>query len=603
VNVRSEEKSHAGRPPEADSAQGEGTSARLAVVCIAVHVLVLVLSVFAYMRLRAEACLALAAGMTLGLAACTALAVRRVSPGGEGTAPVPIPSRRARLFGVSMAAWLLAGVLVALWLLSPRPAEAAPEIAGTAHAVAASVALILAFAFYVLSSYARRLSRESETESFQLALWLSNSQWLLIAGGLGTGLRATRLAVYAGYLAVAMRWWLLALCAELAFHLLWRLVRPPAERMRRPAVRLFLLEALFAFRNPVVGLTRSIESYFGVDVAASWTFRVVRRSLEPLVLFLVGVLWLMSCLVTVQVDEVGVKTRFGRRLEGVLGPGLHLKYPWPVERVQTCPAAHVMTTITGFKSQGGPTNFIWTKMHGQEEYRFVLGDGRELISIDAAVFWRIKDPIAYVYHCQNPDQAIEALAYRTTTLEAVPLTLDQMLARDREHLSDTLRTQLQEAVNGEGLGIEIVEVALLAIHPPLEVASAYEEIVSSELAKQTQILSAQAERESDLPTEEALAKRRVAKATSERNARVSSATGESLRFTKMAEVFREAPDLFRARRHLEALTEALEKRRLLIIDDRLYEGNVETWFDLGGSAPFRSQTPPSLETFMEEEED
>src|SRR4051794_22748589 len=61
------------------------------------------------------------------------------------------------------------------------------------------------------------------------------------------------------------------------------------------------------------------------------------RRMKYLVLALVLLVWLASCLYTVDQAEYAYVTQFGRpvaTLDGAIAAGLHVKLPWPIQTVQ-----------------------------------------------------------------------------------------------------------------------------------------------------------------------------------------------------------------------------------------------------------------------------
>ena len=76
----------------------------------------------------------------------------------------------------------------------------------------------------------------------------------------------------------------------------------------------------------------------------------------------------------------------------------------PVKRVQALTVGHQG------EEGGGPENVLWAKEHAAKEYTLLLGNGRDLITVDAAVQFRISDAKAWRYHCQNPADALRPIS-------------------------------------------------------------------------------------------------------------------------------------------------------------------------------------------------
>ena len=72
---------------------------------------------------------------------------------------------------------------------------------------------------------------------------------------------------------------------------------------------------------------------------------------------------------------------------------------------------------------------LWAVEHAPNEYTLVLGNGRDLITVDAAVQYRITDARAWRYNCQNPADALRAIAYRAVMISTVNRTLSERCRR------------------------------------------------------------------------------------------------------------------------------------------------------------------------------
>ena len=68
----------------------------------------------------------------------------------------------------------------------------------------------------------------------------------------------------------------------------------------------------------------------------------------------------------------------------------------------------------------GPENVFGRGKHAQRNYP-CCRNGRDLITVDAGIQYRIVDAAAWRYHCQNPAQALSAIAYRAVMRNTVNL--------------------------------------------------------------------------------------------------------------------------------------------------------------------------------------
>jgi len=307
---------------------------------------------------------------------------------------------------------------------------------------------------------------------------------------------------------------------------------------------------------------------------------LVRRSLEPLVigLFLLG--WLSTSFTVVGVDEQGLVETWGVPAAGQpLQPGIHVHWPWPTDKVLRIPVTPVQALNVGHEGEeeGGPENVLWAVEHAPNEYTLLLGNGRDLITVDAAVQYRIVDPRAWRYHSQNPADALKAIAYRAVMRNTVNHTLAEALSENVAILTSSMREMVQQDADALGLGVKVEGFTVGGMHPPVPVATDYEAVVSAELGKVTAVANATAFQNSTVPAAEASALTNVNAARAQGLEDLGRAAGEAWSFRTMESQYHSAPEEYFFRRRLEALEKGLAGRHFTIVDSRFQRDGGEIW--------------------------
>jgi regulator of protease activity HflC (stomatin/prohibitin superfamily) len=430
-------------------------------------------------------------------------------------------------------------------------------------------------------------SATSLPDSVALGEWLRGGQWVATLTGAGLLARAL------GLTAVYLGWWiaviLLAGCAVCAGELWVRsavgAVRPRDPRPSVAPPRLVALQVLLCGGVSLHGLAELAEQRLGLSLRSTWAITFVRRSAGVLLVSLVGLVWLSTTLAVVGPQEQGIRLRFGGLVSRMpVGPGLHLKWPWPLETVDRYPVTRVQTLALGY---AGPPkeSLLWARTHAGEEYQLLLGDGRELLSVDATVSYRIRDVVAFAFGSQNTRETLEALAYRLLMRETVASNLDRVLTADRTEFGRRFTGALQRACDEQGLGLDVLHVGFISLHPPVGIATAYEDVVSAEIERETRAARARTYQEATVPAAQTEATRQVQEAEAEGARRLAEAKGAAVRFLATLGASRTGPELFRFRRRLEALEYGLAGRSLFIVDHRLRTGAGELWIDVRPTTP------------------
>ena len=327
---------------------------------------------------------------------------------------------------------------------------------------------------------------------------------------------------------------LVVLGAETALNLIMDIYRPRLKgRYSRSAFDSRLLGVI----NEPGGILRSaadaIDYQFGFKASQTWFYKLLEQAIVPLILFGVATLYLLSCVVVVEPDEQAIIEHLGNPVNKVgevrlVGPGLAFKWPWPIGIAYKYPTKMISEISIGFVPKVDPKTgevehkpLLWGEAHYEKEYQLLVASqqsGTELqagtvpVSLVIAavpVQYRIKDLYSFIYNHNKPEKLLESICYRELTRFAASAkietndetSIDQsLLGIGRAEAGRILTERIQKAADEEGLGVEIVFLGLQGVHPPTEVAAAYQQVISAVQKKQSLILDAQTERNKMLST-------------------------------------------------------------------------------------------------------
>lgn len=419
-----------------------------------------------------------------------------------------------------------------------------------------------AFVCFLYSRYVAGLARLSDAKILRAgSSYLFSNAVILAALGISLGVADQfHRPGFEHAMAYVVRGLLVVLGMEfiLNFGLDFYRPRTPGEIPRPGFDSRFL--GLFSETEGIArSIAEAINYQFGFEVSSTWFYKLMQRAIVPLIGFGVVCLVVMSCFVVVEPHEQAVIERLGRPLQErePLGPGLHLKYPWPIDVAYKFPVHRIQEVVLGFTEkpvagfeEEDERIVLWTReKHGPREeadllvatppteferqleaLRAELGEEWVARSVPVSlvrgvvsVQYRIRNLYRYGYAYENPRDLIEGFAYRELIRYAASADLDYLLGAGREAASQTLRQRIQQRADELDLGIEVTYVGLVNIHPPPKVAEAFQEVVG-----------AMQEREAAI--EEALAKRNLV---------LASVTGDVELSRRLAEYIRRADALAR----------------------------------------------------------
>ncbi len=348
-----------------------------------------------------------------------------------------------------------------------------------------------------------------------------------------------------------------------------------------------LLPSLSRFGKGEAKKENARESFFdylerntGISMRGLWSFKYIKQ-IAPTVVFLsLLFLWLSTSIIQVEPSQQAAVYRIGDLQENVLKPGIHLVFPYPIDRVVVYDTEAVRRTTIGYKSEGAVDN-LWTKGHGDdsEEYKLLLGSGDEVVSINLRLEYKISDLKQYLKCASAPEAILEALSYEQVTDETIQTDLATLLSIDRDAFAEKFREKLSEKLRERQIGLDVVSVVLESIHPPIEIASVYQEIISSEIMAEKNILSAQGEAAVKIAEAEKQNNQAVSDAKIAQTEKVAKAKSVVTEFLASVQADKQYGENYRYQKYLNAVREAYGKANLVIVGEgvdksALYFGSI-----------------------------
>ena len=310
-------------------------------------------------------------------------------------------------------------------------------------------------------------------------------------------------------------------------------------------------------------------------------------------------LWLFSGFYRVQPDEQGVVMRFGAYDRTTL-PGLNYHLPWPIESVLRPAVTRINRIEIGFRSS---PEVIRTQGRGDgnaeigPESLMLTGD-ENIIDIDFAVFWRIRDAGAFLFNTRNPAYTVKSAA-ESVMREVIGRTPIQPALTDaRAQIEVAVKNGVQAILDAYGSGVEITQVQLQKVDPPAAVIDSFRDVQRANTDAERMRNEAESYRNDIVPRARGDSAAIVAEADGARQASIAASTGQAQRFLSVLKAYNAAKDVTMQRLYLETMQEILTKTPAVILDDRLQ--GVLPLLNLTGAgqppplpAPLPAPNPPA----------
>lgn len=363
----------------------------------------------------------------------------------------------------------------------------------------------------------------------------------------------------------------------------------------RPRLKGKVARSLYDYR--VVGLlaqpeglvataAQTLDYQFGFKVSETWFFQMVKERIMLVLLVQFGVLILSTCVVFIEPGEQALIERFGKPTSGqnVLGPGAHLKLPWPVDKIYRYRTEEIQTLSVGFtpETEHEEKVVLWSKAHTKEENFLVANRDRSagetdtvagskkappvsLITVSIPVQFQITNLVDWVYRHENGAELLQQIATREVVRYLVSADINEIMSSNRFEASEALRGRIQTAAGGQNLGAKVLFVGLQDLHPPVKVAPEYEKVVAAIQQRKAKITFAEA----DAIRTNNLANARVSMITN--NAQAArlklelTATARAAAFTNQIPAFEAAPSVYKQRQYAQTFPRAVAGARKYVI--------------------------------------
>jgi len=427
------------------------------------------------------------------------------------------------VFSVIIAAYhIVIGWLCFVKYTSPARLE---EDLNNALLYSIFVALI-AFVSFLFSRYATGLSADENFKPLRgggsillASSLLSFFVWISLAFG------HFKFSLGLTILGYAIPILMIFLGVETALNLVMDVYRPRTKGQHaRAAFDGRLLGAINEPGGILHSFSSALDYQFGFKVSQTWFVKLLGKAIIPLVMVGILAMYSLSCFIIVAPGEQAVIEHFGS-FDRIAESGLNCKLPWPFEKSYKYSTSLVQQINIGFvekedEDDGEVKAFVWGEKHYDVEFGLLVaassdiayeeGEGGtvpvSLVIAAIPVQYIVNDLEAFLYNNTDSKAMLEAICYRQVTQYAARSTVEtggdseSILGVGRKQAAEDLKAGIQKEANEFGLGVEIVFLGLQGVHPPVEVAKAFQDVTGAVQEKQAVIMEAEALRNEILST-------------------------------------------------------------------------------------------------------
>ncbi len=269
-------------------------------------------------------------------------------------------------------------------------------------------------------------------------------------------------------------------------------------------------------------------------------------------------LWLASGFYIVDASQRGVVLRFGSFVE-TTQPGPRWHIPFPVESVEVVNISQVRTVEIGYREN------VKNKILKES---LMLTDDENIIDIQFAVQYVLKDPAEYLFNNRAPDENVRQAA-ETSIREIVGKNkMDFVLYEGREQVAAAATKLIQEILDRYKSGILVSKVTMQNAQPPEQVQAAFDDAVKAGQDRERQKNEGQAYANDVIPRAKGAAARLMQEAEGYRQRVIASAEGDASRFKQVLVEYEKAPAVTRERMYIDMMQQILTSTSKVMVDQK-----------------------------------
>ncbi|WP_368300982.1 protease modulator HflK [Kluyvera sichuanensis] len=381
----------------------------------------------------------------------------------------------------------------------------------------------------------------------------------------------------------------------------------------------FLTRSLLAAQyrwplRPLAFVLDTLEQRFGIDLRQVQAFRLMGKTIVPVVCGLAVLGWLLSGLTQVPLHQRGIYERFGRPM-AVLSPGLHAGLPWPFGRVRAVefgavhelrlsdePEQKARNDVPDSAEGPAPQNSwrLWDSSHLTDQSQVIASQAADkqsfqIVNMDIRLIWRVglrnEDALNSQYQAEDLPVLIRSIARQVLVAQFASKQLDELLNEQRASLSTTLNQQIQQRLTALDTGVELLSTRIEAIHPPAGAADAYHGVQAAQIAASARVARERgyAATVTNAARQNAETRENDAQAFAAEN--LSRAQAAAAQFAADSQAWQQAGQAFILERRYHILSQTLAHTPLLILDSHL-QGTNEPVLDMRQYPALSDSTAP-----------
>ncbi len=275
-----------------------------------------------------------------------------------------------------------------------------------------------------------------------------------------------------------------------------------------------------------------------------------------------AVSYILSGVYFVKWDEQGIVRRFGKVTRANVAPGLHYSLPYPIEKVVLVKTDNIRNVQSGLNS-------------------LMTGD-MNLVNVNMGIQYKVSDAVKYSLKVNNLDSLIKAVAATSIRQVVAEKNIDYLLSTGKGEVETYSKKLLQEALDRNNTGVQVVNLQLLEMTPPNETLDSFQDLASARQDKATYINEAQAYSNTIIPEAKGNSYKMIKEAEAYKDEKIKTAQGDALLFVQRFEEYKKSKKVTEYRLYMETMDKILPKVKKILLAGNIKAEGTDLWMTNSG---------------------
>jgi membrane protease subunit HflK len=278
------------------------------------------------------------------------------------------------------------------------------------------------------------------------------------------------------------------------------------------------------------------------------------------------VIWLLTGFFRVQPNQQAVQLIFGKPFGLPAEQGLHYNLPAPIGNVVVVNVQDLRRTVIGSHTAGSGSFGRGTRASSTEN--LMLTGDENIVDIEFAVLWQIKDVYKYAFGVRNGEETVRAASEAAMREVIGQANLQYALGDGRTKVEQDTKDLLQKILDEYGLGVRVTQVQMQRVDPPQDVIGAFRDVQAARADKERNVNEANTYRNQVLPRAKGEASAIIQRGEAYKAQTVTRAKGDAQRFDQVYEQYSKAKDITSERLYLETMEDVLRNASKVMVDNK-----------------------------------